>query len=81
MPAVTVTLPDDLSDWVDARTNNRAAAAEFVCALVERERVRQANIAAMQEKIDKALASGISKYSMDEIWEEACRQNAARHGT
>ena len=74
MAALTVTLPPDLGEWVEAHTDNRESPADFVCSLVERERVRQAKIAAMQEKIDEGLASGISTKTMDEIWEEARRR-------
>jgi antitoxin ParD1/3/4 len=71
MAALTVTLPSDLGEWVEAHTDSRESASDFVCALVERERVKQAKIAAMQEKIDEGLASGVSTKTMSEIQDAA----------
>ena len=54
MAALTVTLPSDLGEWVEAHTDSRESASDFVCALVERERLKLAKIAAMQEKRNMA---------------------------
>ena len=73
MAGLTITLPDDLSEWAEsqAATENRESVTAYVRELIERERVKQEKIAALQEKIDEGLASGISEKTLDEIWEEA----------
>lgn len=79
MAGVTITLPDDLSDWAEAQAaaENRASVAVYVRDLVERERVKQQKIAALQQKIDEGLASGFSEKTLEEIWAEARRRSVA----
>lgn len=73
MAGVTITLPEDLSDWAEAQAaaENRESVTAYVRDLLERERVKQQKIAAMQEKVDEGLASGFSDKSLDQIWAEA----------
>ena len=76
MAGVTITLPDELSDWAEAQAaaENRGSVAAYVRDLVERERVKQQKIAALQEKIDEGLASGFSDKSMEEIKQAAIKR-------
>jgi antitoxin ParD1/3/4 len=69
MAGQTVTLPKDLSDWAEAQATaeQRASISDYVCTLVERERERQAKIAAMDRMVEEGYASGFFEKSMEEI--------------
>ena len=76
MAGVTITLPEDLGEWAEAQaaTENRESVAAYVRELVERERVKQQKIAAMNTLIEEGLASGISDLTMAEIRDKAIEQ-------
>lgn len=73
MAGLTITLPDDLSEWAEsqAASENRESVTAYVRELIQRERVKQEKIAAMNTLIEEGLASGVSKLTMAEIREKA----------
>ena len=79
MATMNVSLPDPMKAWVEtqAETGRYANASDYVRDLIRRDQERAAKIAAMQKLIDEGLASGISKHSIDEIFDEARRKAAA----
>ena len=73
MAGLTITLPDDLGAWAEtqAAAENRENVTAYIRDLIERERVKQEKIAAMNKLIEEGLASGISNLTMAQIREKA----------
>ena len=63
MAQVNVSLPDDLSAWAEARVaeGRFGDPAEYVRALVRRDREDEEKLARLQAAIDVGRASGISE--------------------
>jgi antitoxin ParD1/3/4 len=70
MATMNISLPDAMKDWVEAQSadGRYANSSDYVRDLIRRDQDRRAKIAAMQDKIDEALASGVSPLSRDEVW-------------
>lgn len=82
MATMNVSLPDPMKRWVEAQAENGAYAnsSDYVRDLIRKDQEKRAKIAAMQEKIDEGLASGISRRSMADIRAEALRRIEAAGG-
>lgn len=76
MATMNISLPDQMKEWVEAQaaSGRYSNVSDYVRDLIRREQDKRAKIAAMQEKIDEALASGIGTRSMDELEAEARRR-------
>ena len=73
MATMNVSLPDPMKDWVEAQaeTGRYSNASDYVRDLIRRDQERQDKIAHMQGLVTRALESGVSDKSMDEILNEA----------
>lgn len=62
MAQVNVALPQDLSDWAQARAaqDGYADPADYVRDVVRREREHEEKLARLRAAIDEGLASGVS---------------------
>lgn len=62
MAQVHVSLPQDLSDWAEARATEGGYAdpADYVRDVVRREREHEERLARLRAAIDEGLASGVS---------------------
>lgn len=60
MATMNISLPQAMKDWVEAQTadGKYANTSDLVRDLIRREQIKREKIAAMQEKIDEAYASG-----------------------
>ena len=60
MATMNISLPQQMKDWVEEQTKDGkyANSSDVVRDLIRRELVKREKIAAMQEKIDEAYASG-----------------------
>ena len=77
MGTMTVVLPDDVSDYVEAQVGEDFAdPAEFLAELVRRD--QEARIAELRRIVDESLASGISDRTVDQIFDEAVERVRAR---
>ena len=76
MATMNVSLPETLKAWVEKRVDsgNYGNASDYMRDLIRRDQERARKIAAMQERVDEGLASGISDQSMDDIATEASRR-------
>ncbi len=76
LDSLKVSLSAELKAWVDQqiRAGHYNDASEYLCDLIRRDQDCVGKIVCMQELVDEARASGISKCSMDEIRLEACTQ-------
>ena len=73
MASVKLSLSDPMKQWVEAqaKSGHYADAGDFVRDLIDREKQRRDAIAAMQCRVDEALASGIGNRSSDALFAEA----------
>ncbi|ESQ74521.1 type II toxin-antitoxin system ParD family antitoxin [Asticcacaulis sp. AC402] len=76
MATMNISLPDQLKDWVESRSEDGryANSSDYVRDLIRRDKERAEKIAAMQAKITEGLNSGISPHSFEEIMAIARRQ-------
>ncbi|RIJ25831.1 type II toxin-antitoxin system ParD family antitoxin [Henriciella barbarensis] len=60
MATMNISLPQQMKDWVEEQTKDGkyANSSDVVRDLIRRELTKREKIAAMQEKIDEAYASG-----------------------
>ena len=82
MATMNVSLPDAMKRWVEGRaeTGEYSNSSDYVRDLIRRDQERQARIAAMQTRVDEALAGGDSTRSLDDIRAEARRRFEALGG-
>ena len=78
MATMTVSLPDQMKDWIEAqiRKGDYASTSDYVRDLVRRDRERrghQYSLEELRQLVDEAEASGVSKRSVEEIFAEAER--------
>ena len=78
----TISMPDDMSAWIDARIqsgqyNNDS---EYFRDLVRRDQQRQDAVTALRQMLDDAEASGLSDRTVEDIWNEAKTHYSQRHG-
>ncbi len=76
---MNISLPDPMKQWVEAQaeTGRYSNASDYVRDLIRRDQERQDKIAAMQKLVDEARASGISKRSVEEIFDEVIASRRA----
>ncbi len=79
MATMNISLPDAMKAWAEtqAETGRYSNTSDYVRDLIRRDQERADKIAALQTKIDEGRASGISPYSVSEIFERA-RADAAK---
>jgi len=60
MATMNISLPDQMKAWVEEQSadGKYANSSDLIRDLIRREQIKQEKIAAMQEKIDEAYASG-----------------------
>jgi antitoxin ParD1/3/4 len=70
MVTLNVSLPDTLKDWIEAEieAGRYTDAGDYVRSLIRRDQERND---ALIDALEEGLASGVTHYSMDEIWESA----------
>jgi len=80
MATMNVSLPDELKAWAESQagTGKYSNTSDYVRDLIRRDQIKAEKIAAMQVKIDEAMASGVSPYSVKEIFDMARAEHAAR---
>ncbi len=78
MATMNISLPDPMKQWVEqqAETGRYSNSSDYVRDLIRRDQERAEKIAAMQKKIDEAIASGVSPYSVSEIFDMARAEHA-----
>ncbi|WP_420962668.1 type II toxin-antitoxin system ParD family antitoxin [Brucella sp. IR073] len=76
MATMNISLPDPMKEWVEAQaeTGRYANASDYVRDLIRQDQVRREKIANMQRVVDRAIKSGVSTMTMDEIFEEGVRR-------
>ncbi len=72
MATMNISLPDQMKAWVEAQTEDGkyANSSDLIRDLIRREQIKQEKIAALNEKIEEGLASGIIDKSLDQIMAE-----------
>ncbi|WP_066521616.1 type II toxin-antitoxin system ParD family antitoxin [Sphingobium cloacae] len=82
MATMNVSLPDAMKQWVEgqAATGRYNNAKDYVRDLIRRDQERREKIVTMQNMVDKALASGVSSRSMDDVIKEARCRADTDHG-
>jgi antitoxin ParD1/3/4 len=87
MATLTISLPDDVKDWLDEQVEggDYASAGEYLSDLIERDRTgREADhderLAELRRIVDESIASGVSTRATAEIFAEA-EEVARRRGT
>ncbi len=71
MATMNISLPDQMKAWVEEQSadGKYANSSDLIRDLIRREQIKQEKIAAMQEKIDEAYASGFVEMTIDEIFD------------
>jgi len=79
MATMNISLPEAMKAWAEGRaeTGRYSNTSDYVRDLIRCDQARTEKIAALQTKIDEARASGISPYSVSEIFDMA-RADAAK---
>ena len=82
MATMNISLPDAMKSWVESQAVGGAYSnsSDFVRDLIRRDQHRRSQIAAMQEKVDEARASGVSALSMDDIRQLSSSRPRRAHG-
>ena len=73
MATMNISLPDQMKAWVEAQSadGKYANSSDLIRDLIRREQIKQEKIAAMNEKIEAAYASGFSGKSIDQVMQDA----------
>ncbi|WP_430403985.1 type II toxin-antitoxin system ParD family antitoxin [Hyphomonas sp.] len=73
MATMNISLPDQMKAWVEAQSadGKYANSSDLIRDLIRREQIKQEKIAAMNEKIEEAYASGFSGKSIDQVMADA----------
>ena len=80
MSRLTISMPDQMNDWVESQINSGryGNVSEYFRDLVRRDQERRDNaVNELRVLVDRAEASGISDRSLEEIREAA--RTEARH--
>lgn len=82
MAKFSITMPDDMGKYVQKIMKARQFenTSEYFRHLVRQEQERESKIAELQNMLNRAEASGISKHTAEEIWNEAEQRHLKRHG-
>lgn len=83
MATMTVSLPEPMKEWIEARVRDGeyASASDYMRDLVRRDRTRRGQKLTLEELrqlIAASKASGVGKSSIDDLFAEAERIAAAR---
>lgn len=80
MATMNVSLPDQMKDWVESRTNDGrfSNASDYVRHLIRKDQERQNAIAAFQAEITAGIASGEGQSLNSSAFKARMRE---RHGT
>ena len=82
MSRLTISMPDQMNDWVDAQiaSGRYGNVSEYFRDLVRRDQERREDaIQELRTMLDKAEASGVSGRSLEDI-REAARAEARQKG-
>ena len=73
MATMNISLPDQMKAWVEAQSadGKYANSSDLIRDLIRREQIKQEKIAALNEKIEEAYASGFSGKSIDQVMADA----------
>ena len=74
MATMNVSLPDPLREWVEAqvKTGRYANVSDYVRDLIRRDQEAKD---ALIDELEKGFASGKSRRTIDDIWQEAKRKS------
>jgi len=77
---MNISLPEQMKTWAEAQaeTGKYSNTSDYVRDLIRRDQERAEKIAAMQIKIDEAIAGGVSELTTQDILEKA-RAHVAAH--
>lgn len=83
MATMTVSLPEPMKDWIEARVRDGeyASVSDYMRDLVRRDRAQRGQMLTFEELrhlLAASQASGIGKRSIDELFTEAAKIAAAR---
>lgn len=73
MATMNISLPQQMKDWVEAQTadGKYANSSDYVRDLIRRDAEKRAKIAAMEDRVEEAYASGFSGKTIDEVMADA----------
>ena len=73
MAQMNVSVPDPMKAWCEeqVKQGRYSTTSDYVRDLIRRDQDAQAGVKALQEAINRGLASGVSPRSLDEILNEA----------
>ena len=77
MSRLTISMPDQMNEWVEAQINagRYGNVSEYFRDLVRRDQERrEAAIGELRAMLDRAEASGISERSVGEVLQAACEE-------
>ena len=78
----SITVTDRQEQWIRAQvaSGEYGNDSEYFRDLIRRDQERNAQFRALKEAIQEGLESGVGDKTVKEIWAEAERRYAARHG-
>ena len=78
----SITVTDRQEQWIRAQvaSGEYGNDSEYFRDLIRRDQERNAQFRALKEAIQEGLESGVGDKTVKEIWVEAERRYAARHG-
>ena len=81
MATMNISLPEQMKAWAEAQaeTGRYSNTSDYVRDLIRRDQERSEKIAAMQIKIDEAIAGGISELTTQDILKKARAHVAANN--
>ena len=81
MATMNISLPEQMKAWAEAQaeTGRYSNTSDYVRDLIRRDQKRSEKIAAMQIKIDEAIAGGISELTTQDILKKARSHVAANN--
>jgi antitoxin ParD1/3/4 len=79
MAQMNISIPEALKAWAEARVaeGRYSSTSDYVRDLVRRDQEYAQKLAALQAEIDRGFASGISKRTVDEIFEDVRQRRRA----
>ena len=80
MATMNISLPEQMKAWAESQADNGkySNTSDYVRDLIRRDQERSEKIAAMQAKIDEGMASGVSPYTVSDIFVMARAEHASR---
>lgn len=78
MATMSISLPDQMKAWVEEQTadGKYANSSDLIRDLIRREQIKQEKIAALNEKIEEAYASGFIEVDDIPAFFESIRKSA-----